>query len=149
MCGRPTSSAVAIIFVLVAGLVAGCTREPNDRCAMCSKAIPATGGVVLRSAEGQATRLCCPRCALLYVNRATAAGSSFVSMRTRDYETGEPLELTEAFFVYGSSTVPCCVPSVLAVGSRESAADLAAHGGGSVMDYRELRAALAREAGGR
>jgi nitrous oxide reductase accessory protein NosL len=69
-------------------------------------------------------------------------------MQARDYETGEPLELTEAFFVYGSSTVPCCVPSVLAVGSRESADDVAAHGGGKVGDYSELRAMVALDTTG-
>jgi len=148
MSRRPTSSTVVIFIILMAGLVVGCAREQSDRCAMCSKGLPATGGVTLVSAGGQDTRLCCARCALLYINRAEAAGSSFTRMQTRDYETGDPVELTEAFFVYGSSTVPCCVPSVLVVGSRETAADLAAHGGGKVMDYEELRAALVHEATG-
>jgi hypothetical protein len=67
-------------------------------------------------------------------------------MRTRDYETGEPVMLTEAHFVYGSSTVPCCVPSILVVAERDTAADLAGHTGGEVFDYGELRALLALEA---
>jgi nitrous oxide reductase accessory protein NosL len=148
MSRGPTSGAVLIVVILVAGLVVGCAGEQTDRCAMCSKILPATGGVTLVSAEGQAAHVCCARCTFLYVKRAEAAGSSFTHMQTRDYETGEPLELTEAFFVYGSSTVPCCVPSVLAVGSRQSADDLAAHGGGKVGDYGELRAMVALEANG-
>ena len=145
MSRRPTTSTAVILMVVMAGLVVGCARERNDRCAMCSKDLAAEGGVTLLPAGGQETRLCCARCAVLYADRAAAAGTTFAHMQARDYETGAPVELTEAFFVFGSSTVPCCVPSVLVVGSRESAADLAAHGGGRVVDYEGLRATLVHE----
>jgi len=143
---RLTRGSAAFLIVLVAVLTAGCGGTPVDRCVMCSKDLPSAGGVVVVAEDGTESRACCPHCGLRYAARATAARSGVTDLRARDYETGEPVRLAEAFFVYDSSTVPCCVPSVLVVGRRETAADLAAHGGGTVMDYEGLRAALGIEA---
>jgi hypothetical protein len=148
MSRHPTYSTVAVLIALMAAVVAGCARERRDRCAMCSKGRVATVGVTLVSDGGQETSVCCARCAVLYADRAATDGTTITHMQTRDYETGEPVELADAFFVYGSDTIPCCVPSVLVVSSRESAEDLAAHGGGTVMDFKGLRAALAPQTPG-
>jgi hypothetical protein len=146
MSRRVVHGIVVVWIALMASAVSGCGREPGDSCAMCSKEITATSSVTLVSNEGRETRLCCAHCALLYAARVATDGSIITEMRARDYETGDPVDLADAFFVHGSETIPCCVPSVLVVASRETAVDLAGHGGGTVMDYATLRATLALEA---
>jgi hypothetical protein len=68
-------------------------------------------------------------------------------MQTRDFETGEMVELTESMFVYGSDIVRCCVPSVIVLRDRERAETLATQHGGTCLTYGGMRATLALESG--
>ena len=95
--------------------------EHVEHCAMCSKELSASGNVTLVSADGTRTSFCCAHCALVYATRAAADGATFSAMRGQDHETGEPLDLTNAFFVYDSSIVTCCGPSILATADRATA----------------------------
>jgi len=138
---------LVIVVALAAGAFWGCQREQAELCAMCSKEIPARTGARLVSTADETYYTCCAHCALLLASRAGDEGTSFRLMKTKGYETGDVIDLPEAFFVYGSDVVPCCVPSVLAFASRERAEEFARREGGEALDWGGARATLALEAG--
>jgi nitrous oxide reductase accessory protein NosL len=138
-----------ILVAFLVGALGACQRQQADLCAMCSKQIPERTAVTLVSAAGDTFRTCCAHCALLLTSRSGDEGTSFERMTTEGYETGEMVDLRDAYFVYGSNVVPCCVPSVIVFLTEERARDFAAREGGQVLAWNGARATFALEAGDR
>ena len=114
--------------------------------------------LVKLQAEGEGViETCCLSCAFSY-GRQTSKAVTIVSVT--DHETGKSLDPEKATFVVGSDVSPCthateplrteqaavpvlwdrCLPSILALASRESAEAFLAQHGGRLRSLQEVRA---------
>ena len=133
------------------------TAPPAGYCPICRRHEHRDSLVKLQ-AEGEGViETCCLSCAFSY-GRQTAKAVTIVSVT--DHETGQPLDPEKATFVVGSDVSPCthateplrteqaavpvlwdrCLPSILALASRESAEAFQAQHGGRLRSLQEVRA---------
>jgi hypothetical protein len=143
---------ITVTLVMVA--VSSCQREPT-RCAICYMPIPAETRAVVRIEGDSAKVVCDARCPLTFQEET---GKRVALLRVTDYESGEPLEASQAFYVTGSDVAPDahtealrttpadtaflhwhrCLPSVLAFRTRAAALRFQDAHGGTVMTLADL-----------
>ncbi len=106
--------------------------------------------------DGGSATTCCPRCASHAV--AQAGGREVSRLRARDFATGVEVDARAAFYVDGSDVEHCmarkeepttqsccrvltydrCLPSLIAFGSRDSAAAFSRDHGGEIRSFEDL-----------
>jgi len=144
----------ASIYFLYPGI-----RSTDGKCKLCAEEIHKGMGYTLILSGGGKTKTCCPACGLhLHVHDPGNVASAWAT----DYATGEPIEAAQAFYLEGSNVHHCdpermmrnevggvytmdwhrCDPSLVAFGSRQSAAVFQVQHGGRIMSFDEAKEAV-------
>lgn len=105
-----------------------------DNCLVCFRPAMANLFFSLTLQSGQRKTACCPHCG---VSAALVLGDQVVMALTSDYLTGRSLQVTESYFVLGSSAAPCCQPSMLTFAEEEMAQRFQLGFGGTLGGYEE------------
>lgn len=103
-------------------------KEPA--CAMCGKPVSPRTVFIVKFENGAEKRACCAHCGLMLQSRAANVWQSL----TADYLYGHMISAGQAFYLTGSDVNICCVPSVLAFGSRREAEKFQKGFGGRLLD---------------
>lgn len=139
-------------------LMPACQREPEKApetlperppaagtasglCSMCSK--PLTGHertlYYLTYEDGTRRTACCAHCGIVFEKKMRARGESELKRAwTFDYSTGKGIDGRLAFYAKDSDVIPCCVPSIIAFGTRERAEGFQKEHGGKLYSYEEV-----------
>ncbi len=147
-------AASALIFFLYPGI-----RSTDGKCKLCAEEIHEGMGFTIVRTDGGKIKTCCPACGLhLQVHEP----GKIASANATDYTTGKTIEAAQAFYLEGSDVHHCdpqrmmrnetggiytmdwhrCDPSLVAFGSRETAAVFQAQHGGSIMSFEEAKATV-------
>ncbi|ACO04680.1 MAG TPA: HTH domain-containing protein [Persephonella sp.] len=105
-----------------------------DTCPICEKPITRSHPYKIIVENTKVIEACCEHCGLLLHQKYA---DKEVSAITYDFITENPISALNAFFVVGSSAVPCCSPSVIPFASREDAEKFQKGFGGKVMTFVE------------
>ncbi|MFN7065692.1 MAG: DeoR family transcriptional regulator [Aquificaceae bacterium] len=108
-------------------------EEKIPFCAYCTKPVERRLEVVYRLKRGKSLRACCAHCGLLLYKGVKE--EDIESCMTWDFISGKPLSCFSAWYVVGSSALPCCSPSAIAFASQEEAQKFAKGFGGAVLDF--------------
>lgn len=93
------------------------TSDESSNCAMCGKSTSPRTLFIVKLDDGEELRACCAHCGLMLQSRSLNAWQSM----TTDYLYGHMISAGQAFYLVGSTISICCVPSILAFGSRSDA----------------------------
>ncbi|RMH04133.1 MAG: DeoR/GlpR transcriptional regulator [Aquificota bacterium] len=104
-----------------------------QRCAYCTKEVEKRLEFVYRLKGKRSVKACCAHCGLLLYKDLKE--EDIESCMTWDFITGKPLNCFSAWYVVGSSALPCCSPSAIAFASKEDAKKFAKGFGGAVLDF--------------
>ncbi|MCS7171236.1 MAG: DeoR family transcriptional regulator [Aquificaceae bacterium] len=102
-------------------------------CAYCTKPIEKRLEFTYRLKRGRMVKACCAHCGLLLYKGIKL--EDMESCMTWDFINCRPLSCFSAWYVVGSSAVPCCSPSTIAFTSKEDAEKFSKGFGGVVMDF--------------
>ncbi|WP_457641706.1 DeoR family transcriptional regulator [Persephonella sp.] len=105
-----------------------------DTCPICEKAITRSHPYKITVENVKIIEACCEHCGLLLHQKYA---DKEVSAITYDFITENPISALNAYFVVGSSAVPCCSPSVIPFASKEDAEKFQKGFGGNVMTFVE------------
>lgn len=108
-------------------------QEEISSCAMCGKLVSQRTVFIVKYENGEEKRACCAHCGLMMVSR----GKNIWQSLTADYLFGHMISAGQATYVSGSDVNICCVPSVLAFGSKQDAEKFQKGFGGRVSDMEE------------
>ena len=101
-------------------------------CPVCSKPITRSHPYKIIVENSKAVEACCEHCGLMlhlkYVDKN-------VSALTFDFITEKPVNALDAWYVVGSSAVPCCSPSVIPFNCKEDAEKFAKGFGGKILNF--------------
>lgn len=101
-------------------------------CSLCGKEPLGNTRMLILHENDNRLSACCPHCGLILLRRRTrenphTLATDFISSRT--------IDATQAFYVLGAETTPCCSPSILTFGRRDDATRFATGFGGRVVDF--------------
>ncbi len=102
-------------------------------CPVCSKPITRSHPYKIE-VEGKTIETCCEHCGLMMHKKLE---DKEVSALTYDFITENPISALNAYYVVGSSAIPCCSPSVIPFASKEYAEKFQKGFGGKVMTFLE------------
>ncbi|WP_457621386.1 DeoR family transcriptional regulator [Persephonella sp.] len=105
-----------------------------DTCPICEKPITRSHPYRIIVENTKDIEACCEHCGLLLHQKYA---DKEVSAITYDFITENPISALNAYFVVGSSAVPCCSPSVIPFASKEDAERFQKGFGGKVMTFVE------------
>jgi len=134
-------------------------REPM--CPACDRPVMAGMKFTVVEADGKKIDFCCARCGQHYIKLHPTKIKEALATAL---DTGKPISMYDAFFVYGSDVAPCCAPpavvgdekvryqrawdrcypSLIAFSSRPAAEEFARQHGGTVLSYTEALEAPGR-----
>lgn len=143
-----------LIYFLYPGI-----RSTDGKCKLCAEEIHKGMRYTVTLSDGGKIKTCCPTCGLhLQVHDPEKVTSAYAT----DYATGKTIEAAQAFYLEGSDVHHCdpqrmmrnetggiytmdwhrCDPSLVAFGSRETAAVFQARHGGRIMSFDEAKEAV-------
>lgn len=103
-------------------------------CPICDKPITRAYPYRITLEDGKIIETCCEHCGFILHNRYE---NQKVSALTYDFITENPISALNAWYVVGSTAVPCCSPSVIPFATREDAERFQKGFGGKVMSFIE------------
>jgi len=103
-----------------------------DTCPICDKPITRAYPYRITVEEYKVIEACCEHCGFLLHSKYE---EKHVSAITYDFITENPVSALNAWYVVGSSAVPCCSPSVIPFASKEDAEKFKNGFGGKVMNF--------------
>lgn len=109
-------------------------KEEKNACAYCTKLVDKRLEFIYHLKNGK-IRACCAHCGLLLYGNIKE--DQVEACMTWDFISGNPINCYSAWYVIGSSAVPCCSPSVIAFSSKEHAENFAKGFGGVVVDFEK------------
>lgn len=112
---------------------AGIRIQEQYVCAMCGKPVVQRIVFIVMLENGEEVRACCAHCGLMMQSRAQGVWQSL----TADYLHGHMISAGQAFYLVGSEVSVCCVPSVLAFGSKAEAEKFQKGFGGRLLGMGE------------
>ena len=152
--GRSVKWAAAAILGLV--VLGACSLNPiqDSDCQICRRPLRPAVHSLIRLEDGSETHVCCPRCGLHFLEGRT----DVADVEVADFDTGEMIKASIAFFVEGSSVHLCCemdsaldrsgdrysiawdrcMPSLTAFSTAEAAETFRSKHGGEIKIYQEL-----------
>lgn len=101
-------------------------------CPICSKPITRSHPYKIIVENTKVVEACCEHCGLMLHKKYETQD---VSALTYDFITEKPVNALDAYYVVGSSAIPCCSPSVIPFINREEAEKFAKGFGGSVLNF--------------
>ncbi len=101
-------------------------------CPICEKPITRTHPYRIVIKGTRAVEACCEHCGLMLHQKYE---NEEVSAITYDFITEKPVNVLDAYYVVGSSAVPCCSPSVIPFISKDDAEKFQRGFGGKVMSF--------------
>lgn len=107
--------------------------EKEIVCAMCGKPVSQRTVFIVKFENGEEKRACCAHCGLMMQSREQNVWQSL----TVDYLFGHMISAGHAFYVTGSDVNICCVPSVLAFGSKQDAEKFQKGFGGQLLGMND------------
>lgn len=110
-------------------------EESLPTCAYCTKPIEKRLEFTYRLKKGRIVRACCAHCGLLLYKNIKE--EDIKSCMTWDFINCKPLSCFSAWYVVGSTALPCCSPSAIAFSSKEEAERFAKGFGGVVLDFEK------------
>ncbi len=110
-------------------------EEGVPTCAYCTKPIEKRLEFVYRLKKGRQVRACCAHCGLLLYKNLRQ--EDIESCMTWDFINCKPISCFSAWYVVGSSAIPCCTPSAIAFALKEDAEKFAKGFGGAVLNFEE------------
>ncbi len=110
-------------------------QELRESCAFCGKMVDRRLSFLYMTAKGRKIKACCAHCGLLLYN--SIKDDEITSCLTSDFITGNPLSCFSAYYVVGTSAMPCCAPSVIAFAKREDAQKFAKGFDGAVLNFED------------
>lgn len=108
-------------------------EEGVTTCAYCTKPIEKRMEFTYRLRRGRLVKACCAHCGLLLYRNLRE--DDIEACMTWDFINCKPMSCFSAWYVLGSSAIPCCSPSAIAFASREDAEKFAKGFGGFVADF--------------
>ncbi len=147
-------AAGVVIYFLYPGI-----RSTDGKCKLCGEAIHEGMRYTVLLSDGGKIKTCCPTCGLhLQVHDP----GNVTSASATSYTTSEPIDAIEAFYVEGSDVHHCdpermmrnemggvsmmdwhrCDPSLVAFGSRQTAAVFQTQYGGRILSFGEAKEAV-------
>jgi DeoR/GlpR family transcriptional regulator of sugar metabolism len=108
-------------------------EEKEAACAMCKKPVSQRTVFIVQFENRDEKRACCAHCGLMMQSREQNVWQSL----TADYLYGHMISAGQAFYVIGSDLNICCVPSVLAFGSKQEAEKFQKGFGGQLLNMNE------------
>lgn len=114
-------------------LVSETAEERSSVCDMCQKPVSLRTVFLVQLANGEEKRACCAHCGLMMQSREENLWQSL----TADYLRGYMVSAGQAVYLIGSELNICCIPSVLAFGSRSDAEKFQKGFGGQILDMGE------------
>lgn len=103
-------------------------------CPICSKPITRSHPYKIIVENTKVVEACCEHCGLMLHKKYE---SQDVSAITYDFITEKVTNALDAYYVVGSSAVPCCSPSVIPFVNKEDAEKFAKGFGGKVLNFIE------------
>ena len=103
-------------------------------CPICEKPITRTHPYKIVIDGKKAVEACCEHCGLMLHKKYE---NQEVTAMTYDFITEKPVNVLDAYFVVGSSAIPCCSPSVIPFVSKEDAQKFQKGFGGEVLTFIE------------
>jgi DeoR family transcriptional regulator, copper-sensing transcriptional repressor len=107
--------------------------EETSACAMCGKPVSQRTVFIVKLDNGEELRACCAHCGLMLQSRSPNVWQSL----TADYLHGHMISVGQAFYLIGSELNICCVPSVLAFGSKPEAVKFQKGFGGQLFNMEQ------------
>ena len=107
--------------------------EDVSTCAMCGKAVSQRTVFIVKLDNGDEIRACCSHCGLMLQSRTENVWQSL----TADYLYGHMISAGQALYLVGSEVNICCVPSILAFGSRAKEEKFQKGFGGNLLGMDE------------
>lgn len=114
-------------------LVSSAIEEHEQVCAICGKPISQRTLFIVKFENGEEKRACCAHCGLMLQSRIQRVWQSL----TADYLYGHMISVGQAYYVIGSEVNICCVPSVLAFGSKPEAEKFQRGFGGQLLSMND------------
>lgn len=109
-------------------------KEEKNACAYCTKLVDKRLEFIYRLEDGK-IKACCAHCGLLLYKNIK--NDQVEVCMTWDFISGNPINCFSAWYVIGSSAIPCCSPSAIAFASKEHAENFAKGFGGVVVDFEK------------
>lgn len=103
-------------------------------CPICSKPITRSHPYKIIIENSKVIEACCEHCGLMLHQKYETQN---VSALTYDFISEKPVNALDAYYVVGSSAVPCCSPSVIPFINRDDADKFAKGFGGEVLSFVE------------
>jgi biotin operon repressor/ribosomal protein L37E len=107
--------------------------ERESACAMCGKPVSQRTVFIVKFENGEEQRTCCAHCGLMLQSRTKNIWQSL----TADCLYGHMISAGQAYYLVGSEVNICCVPSVLAFGSKLDAEKFQKGFGGQVLSMND------------
>lgn len=114
-------------------LVSSVNEERELACAMCGKPVSQRTVFIVKFENGEEKRACCAHCGLMLQSRTQSVWQTM----TADYLYGHMISAVQAYYVIGSEVTICCVPSVLAFGSKQEAEKFQKGFGGQLLSMND------------
>ena len=108
-------------------------EEKGAVCAMCGKPVSQRTVFIVKFENGEEKRACCAHCGLMLQSRTQSVWQTM----TADYLYGHMISAGQAYYVIGSEVNICCVPSVLAFGSKQEAEKFQKGFGGQLLGMND------------
>lgn len=109
-----------------------------DSCALCGKPVWPRTTFIIRRADGEQLRACCPHCGLLLLHGQQDGSLAF----TTDFLYGHVVGAQQTAYLVASAVTLCCAPSVLSFASREDAQRFQQGFGGQITDLEQAQQQL-------
>ncbi len=94
-------------------------EESRDICTFCEKVVDKRLEFVYITSKNKKIKACCAHCGLLLYKNFKE--DEIQSCITKDFITGNPISCFNAYYVLGTSVIPCCSPPVIAFARKEDA----------------------------
>jgi len=101
-------------------------------CPVCNKPITRSHPYRIIVENTKVVEACCEHCGLMLHQRYA---DKDVSALTFDFITEKPVSALDAYYVVGSSAIPCCSPSVIPFVNKEDAEKFQKGFGGKVLNF--------------
>jgi transcription elongation factor Elf1 len=108
-------------------------EDAESACVMCGKTTSQRTVFIVKLEGGEEERACCAHCGLMLQSRERKVWQSL----TVDCLHGHIISAGQAYYLAGSDLNLCCVPSVLAFGSKTDAEKFQKGFGGRLLNMNE------------
>lgn len=103
-------------------------------CPVCEKPITRSHPYKIIVEGNKVVEACCDHCGLMLHQKYADKN---VSAFTYDFITEKPINALDAYYVVGSTAIPCCSPSVIPFVNKEEAEKFSKGFGGKVLNFLE------------